>query len=71
MSDLDTITRLEKELAEKEEERRQTQCKLTDICSDVWDAADDYGVEDKSRTEFFVAERATLRRILIKLKSGE
>ncbi len=70
MSDVETITRLGKELRELEAERARVQRKLTDICGDIWDAARRYGIDDTSASEFFVEDRATLRRIFARL-SGQ
>lgn len=61
-----TIARLLATVSSLEKERARVQCKLTDICSDIWDAARRHDVTIKAGGRF-TEERATLRRILTKL----
>ena len=61
------ILRITPEYAELEEERRRVQCKLTDICCDLWDAADDYGVDLVFSEDGSTDARTTLRNLITKL----
>ena len=62
------------ELVESEEERRRVQCKLTDICGDIWDYASRYQLSMNAKG-ILNEERATLRRIVsvleLKLKGAK
>ncbi len=62
------LTEVKKELEKKEAERVRVQCKLTDICSDIWDLAKKYQVPTDAEG-CLNEEQATLWRIVAKLEA--